>query len=199
MRPNGAASVMVAGSGGTAGLLRHAWTGGATGTSVSNLSSGSYTVTVTDSKGCTATNNFSVSQPTSLPSATVTPTAVSCFGGTNGAASVTGSGGTAGYTYAWTGGATGTSVSNLSSGSYTVTVTDSKGCTATKAFSVSQPTSLPSASTIPNSGELLWWYEWRCISDRKWRNSRLHICLDRRCNRNFCFEFKQRQLYGYSY
>jgi len=145
---NGAASVT--GSGGTAGYT-YAWTGGATGTSVSNLSSGSYTVTVTDSKGCTATNNFSVSQPTSLPSATVTPTAVSCFGGTNGAASVTGSGGTAGYTYAWTGGATGTSVSNLSSGSYTVTVTDSKGCTATKAFSVSQPTSLPSASVTPTA------------------------------------------------
>jgi hypothetical protein len=79
-----------------------------TGTSVSNLSSGSYTVTVTDSKGCTATKAFSVTQPTSLPSATVTPTAVSCFGGTNGAASVSGSGGTTGYTFAWTGGATGT-------------------------------------------------------------------------------------------
>jgi Zn-dependent metalloprotease len=145
---NGAASVT--GSGGTAGYT-FAWTGGATGTSVSNLSSGSYTVTVTDSKGCTATKAFSVTQPTSLPSATVTPTAVSCFGGTNGAASVTGSGGTAGYTYAWTGGATGTSVSNLSSGSYTVTVTDSKGCTATKAFSVSQPTSLPSATVTPTA------------------------------------------------
>jgi hypothetical protein len=145
---NGTASVT--GSGGTASYT-FAWTGGATGTSVSNLSSGSYTVTVTDSKGCTATKAFSVTQPTSLPSAAVTPTAVSCFGGTNGAASVTGSGGTASYTFAWTGGATGTSVSNLSSGSYTVTVTDSKGCTATKAFSVTQPTSLPSATVTPTA------------------------------------------------
>jgi hypothetical protein len=146
---NGAASVT--GSGGTASYT-FAWTGGATGTSVSNLSSGSYTVTVTDSKGCTATKAFSVTQPTSLPSATVTPTAVSCFGGTNGAASVTGSGGTTGYTFAWTGGGTGTSVSNLSSGSYTVTVTDSKGCTATKAFSVSQPTQITSNVNTTNAG-----------------------------------------------
>ena len=146
---NGTASVT--GSGGTASYT-FAWTGGATGTSVSNLSSGSYTVTVTDSKGCTATKAFSVTQPTSLPSATVTPTAVSCFGGANGAASVTGSGGTTGYTFAWTGGGTGTSVSNLSSGSYTVTVTDSKGCTATKAFSVSQPTQITSNVNTTNAG-----------------------------------------------
>ncbi len=145
---NGAASVM--GSGGTAGYT-YTWTGGATGASVSNLSSGSYTVTVTDSKGCTATKAFSVSQPTSLPSATVTTTAVSCFGGTNGAALVTGSGGTAGYTFTWTGGATGTNVSSLSSGSYTVTVTDSKGCTATKAFTVSQPTQITGSFNTTNA------------------------------------------------
>ncbi|MBL7800470.1 MAG: M4 family metallopeptidase [Chitinophagales bacterium] len=146
---NGTASVT--GSGGTASYT-FAWTGGSTGTSISNLSSGNYTVTVTDSKGCTATKAFSVSQPTSLPTAIVTPTPVSCFGGTNGTAAATGSGGTAGYNFAWTGGATGTSISNLSSGNYTVTVTDTKGCSATKAFSVTQPSQVTSSMNSTNAG-----------------------------------------------
>lgn len=128
------------------------WNNGKNTATVSNLKAGTYTVSVTDGGGCSTTKSFTITQPASLPSATVTPTPVSCFGGTNGTAAVTGSGGTAGYTFAWTGGATGTSISNLSSGNYTVTVTDTKGCSATKAFSVTQPSQITSSMNSTNAG-----------------------------------------------
>ncbi|MCB9332819.1 MAG: hypothetical protein H6574_17240 [Lewinellaceae bacterium] len=43
------------------------------------------------------------------------------------------------YSYAWTGGATGQNPANLSAGTYTVTVTDANGCTATTSATVTEP------------------------------------------------------------
>src|ERR1035441_9676134 len=56
---------------------------------------------------------------------TVTPTNISCHGGTNGSASANASGGTAPYTYVWSTGVSNVSVSNLSAGTYSVTVINS--------------------------------------------------------------------------
>ena len=57
-------------------------------------------------------------------SVNATPVNVSCNGGSNGSATATGSGGTGHYSYSWSNGATGSMVSGLSAGTYTVTVTD---------------------------------------------------------------------------
>ncbi|MFM2206331.1 MAG: hypothetical protein RL213_306, partial [Bacteroidota bacterium] len=110
---------------------------------------GTYTVTATDANGCTLSASAVISQPAAV-SATVTPTAVSCNGGSNGAASVNASGGTGALTYSWspTGGST-ANASGLAAGNYTVTVTDANGCSTTATTSVTQPAALQlSTSTI---------------------------------------------------
>ncbi len=135
---NGSASVTA--SGGTPTYF-YKWSNGPTTSSISNLIAGTYTVTVTDSKSCTITCSFNVTQPPALL-ANCGGTSVSCNGGNNGTASVTASGGTTAYTYKWSNGPTTSSISNLITGTYTVTVTDSKSCTITCSFNVTQPPAL---------------------------------------------------------
>ncbi|RFS14187.1 hypothetical protein D0T08_21850, partial [Emticicia sp. C21] len=110
-------------------------------------SAGTYTVTVTDAKGCTATATVTITQPNVLTTS-ITKVDVSCNGGNNGSATVTPSGGTSPYTYQWSsGGGTAATTSNRSAGTYTVTVTDAKGCTATATVTITQPNVLTASIT----------------------------------------------------
>src|SRR6185295_15645078 len=113
--------------------------------SISGLAAGTYTVTVTDNNGCTATCTSVVTEASSII-ATCSATPVSCFGGSNGTASVTASGGTPGYSYLWSNAAVTSSIGGLTAGTYTVTVTDANGCTATCESEVTEPASAVSAS-----------------------------------------------------
>ena len=88
-------------SGGTPGYT-YSWSpSGGTAATATGLLAAIYTVTVTDANGCTATRNYTVTQPSAINTASGSQTNVSCNGGTNGSASVSPSGGTPGYTYSW--------------------------------------------------------------------------------------------------
>ncbi len=118
------------------------------------MSAGSYSYTVTDANGCTATTSGSVTQPSAI-SVTATPTNISCNssnGGnhSNGSIATSVSGGTGSYSYAWTGGANGANPTGLAAGTYSVTVTDANGCSKTAAATVSQPTALAATLTPTN-------------------------------------------------
>jgi hypothetical protein len=139
---NGTASAVV--SGGTPAYT-YLWSTGGNTNSISGLSNGSYTLTVTDAKSCTSTKTVSISQPTAL-SISITSTNVSCNGGSNGSASASLSGGTAPYTYAWNNSNSTANNNTLSAGTYSLTVTDANGCTNTTTVTISEPTTL-SAST----------------------------------------------------
>ncbi len=69
-------------------------------------------------------------------------TAVSCNGANDGRINLNISGGTAPYTCEWNNGATTQDISGLSAGEYTVTVTDSRGCSETHSCLVTQPAPL---------------------------------------------------------
>ncbi len=120
------------------------------------LIAGTYTVTVTVAGGATCTSTAVVNQPTALGLQSVTPTAVSCFGGQDGAIAVTPSGGTAPFTYKWAGNPNNpnpnntASVTNLRAGTYTVTVTDKNGCTfvTAPAIQVGQPSDISINSSL---------------------------------------------------
>jgi hypothetical protein len=114
------------------------WSNGQTTEDLAALPAGTYSVTVTDSKGCTVTTSKTITQPTILTTV-VTTTNVSCDGGNNGSASVTASGGTPPYLYMWNTGNTQSSLSNLSAGNYQITVSDNKGCTKLQFVNISQP------------------------------------------------------------
>lgn len=121
-------SITVSQSGGT-GPFTYTWSNGATTKDISGLSAGFYKLIITDSKGCTTSVETNVLQPEPLTlNGTVTNrTSCQC----NGTASVTATGGTEPYSYAWSNGASGSSsIGSLCEGPVSVTVTDAKGCTS---------------------------------------------------------------------
>jgi hypothetical protein len=99
----------------------------------SNLGAGSYTVTVTDAHSCTTTSTYTVTQPATGISLSTSSTAATC-GASNGSATVSLVSGTGTFTYAWSGGGTGTTYSGLAAGTYTVTATNTSGCSATSSL-----------------------------------------------------------------
>ncbi len=102
-----------------------------------SLTAGTYTVTVTDNKGCTITGSATINEPTDI-TYTITPSQATC--GANGSISVTASGGTPGYTYAWTPAtATGQNPAGLSAGQYVLTLTDSYNCRKVDSTVITQP------------------------------------------------------------
>ena len=119
------------------------------------------TVTVTDKCGKTATKTIEVTVPDAL-SATIASTNVACNGGNNGTVTLSDvAGGTPEYSYSWTSegstatdvsSQTGTSLSAMTAGTYTVTITDQNGCTLEKTADVSQAGTLVAqiASTPTN-------------------------------------------------
>ncbi|HXC05291.1 MAG TPA: LamG-like jellyroll fold domain-containing protein, partial [Bacteroidia bacterium] len=145
---NGAATV-TAGSGSPG--YTYAWTpSGGTGSTASGLSAISYTCTITDALGCNKTQTATITQPTAITSS-VASTNVSCFGGSNGSATVTPGGGTPGYTYAWSpSGGTAATASGLAPGTYTCTITDANACTKTQAATITQPTAITSSVVSTN-------------------------------------------------
>ena len=134
---NGSASVTA--NGGT-GPYQYLWTpSNQTNITATGLSAGSYTVTVTDANGCTATSSIVVTSTSNIIATMGPQTNILCNGGTA-SATVTVAGGNGPYTYAWVpnggAGATGT---GLTAGSYTVNVTDNNGCTASATIIITQP------------------------------------------------------------
>ncbi|MDQ3051846.1 MAG: gliding motility-associated C-terminal domain-containing protein [Bacteroidota bacterium] len=142
----GSATVMA--SGGTA-PYSYSWSNGSTSTAISNLTAGIYTITVTDAYGCTTVNSTSVTQPSAALSSSITSSQnINCFGGNNGSVNLSVNGGTAPYSYNWSNGATTQDISNLVSGTYTVTVTDNRGCTAASTTTLTQPSGILNATAV---------------------------------------------------
>lgn len=91
------------------------------------LFAGTFTVTVTDLNNCTTTGEVEVLQPLQL-SAVVSHAPVSCFGISDGTASVSATGGTLPYTYAWSNGMMTSTIEDVAAGLYEVTISDANGC-----------------------------------------------------------------------
>lgn len=116
------------------------WTPNVSSTATATgLSAGSYTVAVTDSYGCSMSSTVTVSQPT-LVTSNASPThPATCFELADGGATSSAGGGTPPYHYSWSSGQTTNVINGVSAGTYTVTVTDSYGCTSTSTATVIQP------------------------------------------------------------
>ena len=127
--------------------LSYSWNTGATGSLLSGIGAGSYTATVQDANGCTATATMSLENP--LPvQALITDVSdysgygVSCYGLSDGSITSTGSGGTGIYTYTWSNGKTGASINGIAADSYTVTVSDNNGCKQSISQNITEPSPL---------------------------------------------------------
>ncbi|RKT00767.1 gliding motility-associated C-terminal domain-containing protein [Flavobacterium sp. 123] len=146
---NGTASVTPSGG---AGSYTYSWSpSGGTGATASGLSAGSYTVTIEDANGCSATRNFTITEPSAI-AASASQTNIACNGGATGSASVTPSGGAGSYTYSWSpSGGTGATASGLTAGNYTVTITDANLCTATRNFTITEPSAITATTSQTNT------------------------------------------------
>ncbi len=111
---------------------------------LTGIAAGDYAVTMTDSEGCTATETFTVNEPSCNLSLSADTQDVTCHGGANGAIDLTVTGGTLPYTIDWDSDGTGDNndpedLAGLDADTYSVTVTDANGCTKTGAYGVGQP------------------------------------------------------------
>ena len=129
--------VFVNATGGT-GPYNYLWNNGVTNSSAIGLYAGTYTVIVTDAKGCTSSCSRIVSQPSMPLSVNCSGTNVTCLSANNGTAQAIAAGGTSPYTYLWSNGFTGASISSLAAGTYSLTATDTNGCTATCSYTITQ-------------------------------------------------------------
>ncbi len=117
--------------------------GGQTSATATTLTGGqTYTVTVTNSMGCTGVESILIDNPDEIGSRIDEVVDVNCFDGTDGKTTAQGEGGVAPYTYQWDAAAndqTTASATGLTAGSYVVTITDSNGCFTTISTVISQP------------------------------------------------------------
>jgi gliding motility-associated-like protein len=120
------------------------WSNGGFNQTISNLTSGTYYVTVTSNGGCVTTDTIVITQPSSPVTATTTQINVSCFGSNDGSASVIPSGGTPPYSAIWNTNPVQNNLnaSNLSSGNYSVLVTDNNGCNTSQSITINSPQAL---------------------------------------------------------
>ncbi|MBX9807473.1 MAG: gliding motility-associated C-terminal domain-containing protein, partial [Flavobacteriaceae bacterium] len=178
---NSTGTATVLASGGT-GILSYSWDTvpvQTTGT-VTGLVAGTYTLTVTDANGCSKTQQVIITQPSGGLSSTISnSTNVSCFGGNNGNATATVSGGTAPYSYSWNTVPVQTlaTATGLKAGTYSVLISDLNGCSTSTAVTITEPigmtasitaqtnvfcsgNSTGSAKVTANGGTLPYTYSW---------------------------------------
>lgn len=107
----------------------------------SGLAAGNYTVTMTDLNGCTSNLILGISEP--LPLMNVfTVVQPNCYGFNDGSIQASVSGGTEPYSYSWSTGGNGSSVSGLISGNYSLVITDTNGCVLNQNTYLGQPAPL---------------------------------------------------------
>lgn len=157
--PNGCSgsggSVSLSPTGGLGSVFTYLWSNGSTASSITGLTGGTYSVTVTDSTGCTGSGSYVIN--TIAPIIVTTSATPSLCNGPNATATATATGGVGGFSYLWSpGGQTTAQATGLTGGTYIVTVTDTAGCTSADTVLVSVLNDLATAAygdTTVCSGE----------------------------------------------
>ncbi len=132
---NGAINITVS----PAGTYTYNWSNSSTAEDQTNLSPGTYVVTVTGQGACTGSASFTVADNPAVPTANLTAVNALC-GEPTGSVNLTVTGGVTPYTYQWSNGATTQNISNLPPGNYGVVVTGANACTTTANINVNDNT-----------------------------------------------------------
>lgn len=115
------------------------------GQNVTGLQGGkTYILTATDQLGCTATTTVSVANPPLLETSVTGTSDAKCKGDATGWASARANGGTAPYTWSWSGGSTpmDSVAQGLFAGTYRVTISDANGCPGIAVVEIGEPEQL---------------------------------------------------------
>ena len=103
----------------------YAWDNGATTQDINNLEAGTYRLTVVDANGCVSQSSYTLAQPTEI---TLNAIATDEIQGNDGMIELTVNGGVPSYTILWSNGVNTEDQTNLTAGTYEVTVVDGNGC-----------------------------------------------------------------------
>src|ERR1051326_6974439 len=123
---SGNSAVLTASQTGGSSPFTYAWSTGATTSTISTGTAGTYTVTITDANSCVGSGSGTL---TVNPNPTVSVNNAEACSGNSATLTATPAGGTGSKTFSWSTGATTSTISTSTAGTYSVTVTDTKGCT----------------------------------------------------------------------
>jgi gliding motility-associated-like protein len=133
----------------------YTWNTGTTIDSIVNIGNGTYSVTITDANSCSVTASGTLSQPPLLVIEFLDTIDATCSYSCNGSARVDASGGSGGFQFVWNTSPVqdSTVAIGLCSGTYSVTVVDGNGCTASGSVPISAPPAIviDTVSTLPVS------------------------------------------------
>ena len=115
------------------------WNNGDTSQNLQGVGAGQFILLTTDSNNCTKSDTILITEPSEII-ASSNILNVNCFGGNDGSINVNVSGGVSPYTYLWNNGDTLSSINNIYSGIYILSVLDSNSCLYTDSFLVLEPT-----------------------------------------------------------
>ena len=132
---DGAATASATGGNGN---FTYTWSNGGSTKTIETLPAGTYSVTAT-SGGQTATASITLTEPDAVA---VNVGGTNATSGSNGTATAFATGGTGSFTYAWSNGGLTKTIENLAPGAYSVTVTDTSGCSASGSVTLSGPPDL---------------------------------------------------------
>jgi hypothetical protein len=118
---------------------RYEWTSGTTAKDAFNLSAGSYTVYITDSKSCTGSANVTLIEPPSVKVWVNATKPISCHGTTDGSLIADVTDAVLPVAYAWSTQSSANGITDLAPGHYSIEVTDSKGCIGTGEYDLVAP------------------------------------------------------------
>ena len=148
--------VSVTGTGGTPNTVgdpySYVWTTTSTNDTLT-VGAGTYSVTITDSLGCTDSTTIVVNEPNLLTTTISNQTNVNCFGASTGSAQVAAMGGTVttGYSFVWDNGTTVATNNNLPAGIECVTVTDNNNCISVICVTITEPSAPVVANIVLDS------------------------------------------------
>lgn len=125
------------------------WSNGETTEDLSGLTAGDYKVVVTDASGCTRSLQLAVFSERLFISVSINKP--SCFGEADGSISVVPLSGEEPYTYLWSNSETGSEIIDLTSGFYSLTITDATGCSSTYNYFLNSPSEIIGSYSISNN------------------------------------------------
>ncbi|MBA3901947.1 MAG: T9SS type A sorting domain-containing protein [Bacteroidetes bacterium] len=142
---NGEATVITTGG---STPYTYEWSNMQTGNTATGLTAGIYTITVTDLNGCESTDEVVIEEPTEIIAMASNIVNVNCFGGNNGAVTMTATGGIPPYNFVWLTGQNGTSITMLEAGIYSVTITDINLCDVNETVTITEPAQMDTTVTV---------------------------------------------------
>ncbi len=118
------------------------WSNGSVNQDQFNLTAGQYGLTLSDASNCTQIANFIIEEVPKLDISFANKQNVSCFGANDGSIQVNTYGGTAPYSFIWNTGATTEDLTNISGGTYSLTISDANNCSKNISFEIEEAESL---------------------------------------------------------